>query len=415
LPYFYDSMELLKNLPEPGELIKKWQHDQTVYEVNGHLHSPYSFSPFESIEQMFTLAGQEEVKVLGINDFFTVDGYNKFEHFARENRIFPLFNIEFVGLMKEMQEQDVRINDPINPGRIYFCGKALRHPMGISHEDIEFLFNLELGSQRQVKEMIGKLNAHLNAMDAPFNLDYDLVKKQYARSLVRERHLARAIRETIAESYESRDELEVFYTRLFDGKKPIASLDDVAALENEIRSVILKKGGKAFVEENSETFPTIERIIEFIIDAGGVPCYPVLLDDSKGNLTGFEGDWDRMDDVLQSIGVSCIELIPSRNTLKKLEEFVDYFHSKNYIISFGTEHNTPELLPITVPVEKDRQLTPHLKQVSWEGVCALAAHQYLVIRETVGLTKKNGNIDKDNLRYYTDLGNSVIKEFISSD
>lgn len=62
-------------------------------------------------------------------------------------------------------------------------------------------------------------------------------------------------------------------------------------------------------------------------------------------------------------------------------------------------------------MEKDRDLTPALKQVSWEGACALAAHQYLVVREREGLIKENGITDVYNRRYYTDLGNAVIKEF----
>ena len=167
------------------------------------------------------------------------------------------------------------------------------------------------------------------------------------------------------------------------------------------------------MEEDSETFPPLERIIQFILSAGGIPCYPVLLDDREGNLTEFEGNWDRMDEILQSLNVSCIELIPNRNSLEKLEEFVDFFLKKNYIISFGTEHNTPDLFPVTVTVEKDRALSPRMKKVSWEGVCSLAAHQYLVLREGEGLVNKDGLTDTHNRKYYTDLGNAIIKEFTS--
>ena len=404
-------MELLKNLPEPEVLIEKWHQDTSVPEVNGHLHSPYSFCSFENIPQMFSMALEEGVRVLGINDFYTVDGYNEFEHHSRENRIFPLFNIEFMGLMKDLREQDIRINDPNNPGRVYFSGKALRHPLGIGAECGSFLFDLEISSQRQVKEMVRKAEEHLISIKAPFSLDYEEIKKKYAKSLVRERHVARAIREHVETSIKEVDEIYEFYRHLFGGKAISASLNDAAAVENEIRSVILKKGGRAFVEEDSEAFPPLNRIIEFILDAGGVPCYPVLLDDSEGKLTGFEGDWDRMDEVLQSYNVSCLELIPARNSLEKLTEFVNYFQKKRYIINFGTEHNTPGLFPITVKVEKDRDLTPELKQVSWEGACALAAHQYLVIRGQEGLIKENGVTDVYNRRYYTDLGNAVIKEF----
>ncbi len=406
-------MEWFKQFPDSETLIGKWRHDGEVPEVNGHLHSPYSFCAFSSINQMFEMAGDEKVKVLGINDFYTVDGYDEFARLSGKFRIFPLFNIEFMGLMKELQEKDIRVNDPNNPGRVYFSGKALRYPLELSGRHQGFLDDLMVKSQDQVREMIRKADAHLRSAGAPFGLDYEGVKEKYAENLVRERHIAKAIREGIAESFPREQARDGFYLRLFDGKPLSAAPDDEAAVENEIRSVLLKKGGKAFVPEDTAAFPEIGRIIDFILNAEGVPCYPVLLDDRHGKMTGFESDWDRMDEVLGSLNVSCLELIPARNSLAKLKEFVDFFHRKEYIITFGTEHNSPGLFPIAVSVEKNRALTPELKKVSWEGCCALAAHQYLVARGKTGLVNDRGITGRSGRKFHIDLGNAVIKEFTS--
>ncbi|MCK4746397.1 MAG: hypothetical protein KAT15_05150, partial [Bacteroidales bacterium] len=277
----------------------------------------------------------------------------------------------------------------------------------------EFLDAIQASSQDQAKEMILKADAHLLAINAPFNLNYEQIRELYAENLVRERHIARAIREAVNATVVSIDGQNEFFRQLFEGKVLSASLNDAAAVENEIRSVILKKGGKAFVPEDSDAFPGLETIIDLILDAGGVPCYPVLLDDKDGNMTGFEGEWDRMDERLQSLNVSCLELIPARNSLEKLSEFVDYFLGKKYIITFGTEHNSPGLMPITVRVEKDKQLTPQMKKVSYDGCCALAAHQYLVARGDEGLVNEQGITDIHNREFHEDLGNAVIKEFTS--
>ena len=406
-------MDYLQSLPAPEALLHKHSLDRQVPEVNGHLHSPNSFCAFNSIEQMFQMAVEEGVKVLGINDFYTVDGYDEFAMEGQRNRIFPLFNIEFMGLMQDMQKQDIRVNDPNNPGRIYFSGKALKHPLSVSNENLKFLEDLQQSSQVQVREMISKADAHLLSINARFNITYEQIREKYANKLVRERHIARAIREAVKDHYPSVDQVYSFFMLLFDGKKFSASLDDPSAVENEIRSVLLKAGGKAFVPEDNDAFPELQKIIDFILDAGGIPCYPVLLDDRQGNMTGFEGDWDRMDEVLQSFNVSCLELIPLRNSLEKLEEFVDYFRRKKYVISFGTEHNSPGLFPITVKVNKDKDLTPELKKVSYEGCCILAAHQYLVALGQEGFVGAGGQLDIDNQDYYMDLGNAIIKEFTS--
>jgi hypothetical protein len=120
-----------------------------------------------------------------------------------------------------------------------------------------------------------------------------------------------------------------------------------------------------------------------------------------------------MDEVLQSFGVSCLELIPLRNSLEKLSDFVDFFRMKKYVISFGTEHNSPGLFPITVKVNKDRELTPDLKKVSYDGCCVMAAHQYMVARGQEGFVDRRGRVDVDNQDDYRDLGNAVIKGFTS--
>lgn len=92
-------------------------------EANGHIHTPYSFSAFKALDVAFKMAVEEKIAVLGINDFNVTDGYNDFHTGCLINKIFPLFNIEFIGLLKEEQKNGIRINDPNNPGRIYFSGK----------------------------------------------------------------------------------------------------------------------------------------------------------------------------------------------------------------------------------------------------------------------------------------------------
>ena len=94
-------------------------------EANGHIHTPYSFSAFIALETAFKMAVEEKIAVLGINDFYVTDGYDAFHEGCVRNKIFPLFNIEFIGLLKTEQKNGIRINDPNNPGRIYFSGKGL--------------------------------------------------------------------------------------------------------------------------------------------------------------------------------------------------------------------------------------------------------------------------------------------------
>lgn len=80
------------------------------------------------------------------------------------------------------------------------------------------------------------------------------------------------------------------YERIFGGQPLKSAPDNEAAVENEIRSKLLKAGGAAFVPEDPKAFLPMETVCQIIKAAGGIPTYPFLADDAKGNFTDFEGD-----------------------------------------------------------------------------------------------------------------------------
>ena len=66
--------------------------------VNAHLHTPYSFSAFHNVEDALDRAAAENVKVVGINDFYTTAGYDEWYAGCMERNLYPLFNIELISL-----------------------------------------------------------------------------------------------------------------------------------------------------------------------------------------------------------------------------------------------------------------------------------------------------------------------------
>jgi hypothetical protein len=402
-------MNPFNNFPDPSILLSSYSAE-VIGEVNGHIHTPFSFSAFDNIPQIFEIATRENIKAIGINDFIVTDGYEEFGNYALRSKVFPLFNIEFMGLIKEFQQKGIRINDPSNPGRIYFSGKGLRFPMSSTNGVGSILSKVKEESNIQTREMVHKLNAHLRNVDSPFVLSFEEVKKDLARELVRERHLAKALRIKIFENFDTETDRAAFFQKLYGGKSTNL-LHNISALENEIRNNLLKKGGVAFVEEDENAFLELDKIIQIIESLGGIPCYPVLLDDPKGNLTEFEGNYENMCHELTKRNVFCIELIPGRNDINILRDFVKYFRSQGFVVTFGTEHNTPDLLPLTVSCRNNQTLDNELKAINFEGVCVIAAHQYLVAKGEDGFVSKNGLPQIDRYEYLKKLGQGVINYF----
>lgn len=382
-------------------------------EANGHIHTPFSFSAFADMQTIFRMATEEKIALLGINDFYVSDGYDEFHKGCIENRIFPLFNIEFIGLLKDEQQNGIRINDPNNPGRIYFSGKGLDYPFHSGWLQKRKLKKVIKESQLQIKAMIVKLNQLIQEGNPTLSLSYEAVKKRYAHDLVRERHLAKAIRNLALENFDSPDDQLHFLETLYGGRKSKTGLSNPAALENEIRSNLLKSGGAAFVEEDEKSFLELKKIIKIIVAAGGIPCYPVLLDDPSGKCTEFENDYEKLLASLNKLGIECIELIPGRNDHTILKNFVEFFHNKGFIITFGTEHNTPEMIPLTITARGSVPLDESLKRIAWEGACVIAAHQYLRADGRQGYVLPDGTHSNDQKHELIRLGQLVIEYFLN--
>ncbi len=407
-------MNLLKEFPGKEELIKWFkEHGQNkVYNVNAHFHTPYSFSAFNDTSQVFELSGRDGVEVLGINDFFTTDGYKEFHDLCVKNKKFPLFNIEFMALQKEEQQKGTRVNDPSNPGRTYFCGKGLAYPPKLGKIQEELLQQVFMESMKQTRQMVEKLNAHLASIGAPFSMDFEEIKSKYCKEIVRERHIAKALRVKMNDYFPDDDGKKSFLEKLYRGKPARADVNDVVGLENEIRGNLLKTGGVAFVEEDDKAFLSLEQVIDIITNAGGIACYPTLLDDANGNYTDFEENFEILHEKLSSKNIYAIELIPNRNSFDELKKYVKFFQEKKYVITFGTEHNTPELAPLSISCRGNVPLDEELKEIGYEGACIIAANQYLIAKGEEGFADKDGKPKIGEKSNFVELGKAVIEYWI---
>ena len=407
-------MLLLKDLPDEETLLEEYYNpfaDPPLL-TNAHFHTPYSFSAFNTMTEIFNQANKEGIDVLGINDFITMEGYDEFYRLAYEHKKFPLFNIEFMGLMKEEQEKGIRINDPNNPGRVYFCGKGLAFPVNLSESIRETLESTTQNSLRQTEQMASLLNKYLKKIKSPFILDFKEIQTNYTKGLVRERHLAKALRIKISAHYKTKKGIETFLKKLYGGKNSEVNIDFPGDLDNEIRGNLLKKGGIAFVEEDNDAFLSLAEIKDIILGAQGIPCYPVLLDDVAGKYTDFEKDFSELLKSLTKNRVFAVELIPGRNDFSIVKDFVSVFSEKGFIITFGTEHNTSDPAPLKVSCRDNVPLDKDLLGVNYQSACVIAAHQYFVARGEPGYLTPEGFPRLEKQDDFIAIGNAVIRNFI---
>ncbi|MBS2212707.1 hypothetical protein KEM09_14910 [Carboxylicivirga mesophila] len=376
--------------------------------VNNHIHTPFSFSAFGSIDEALDQAVEENVQVVGVNDFYTFEAYPQWCDGAIKRGLFPLLNVEFIGINREDKKSGLLINDPSNPGRIYISGKALAYPSVLSANDQSILDDIMTVNNKRSEEMIKKMNNWFKTVGFGYELNFESIKKNLTNGHVRERHLALAIRMLAERHYYSTERLLGFYLLLFGDKCFESHLHSSSGMENEIRSALLKSGKPAYVEESPEAFADSSVIKEIILKAGGVPTYPFLADAVKG-YTDFERELHKVAAELKRRNIYSVELIPARNSLQVLKEYATYLRNQGFVVSFGTEHNSPGHQPLEVMAKGGVPLDNELMEINYEGACILAAHQYLYASNGHGILDEHGVLIQERRNEFYQLGNALIK------
>ena len=80
-------------------------------------------------------------------------------------------------------------------------------------------------------------------------------------------------------------------------------------------------------------------------------------------------------DTLRKMGITSAEFITTRNTTAVLERYASYLEDEGFIVTFGSEHNTPAMEPIRLRTRDADRLSDPLRAINWRGACRIAAHQ----------------------------------------
>jgi hypothetical protein len=125
--------------------------------------------------------------------------------------------------------------------------------------------------------------------------------------------------------------------------------------------------------------------------------------------TDFEGDLVRVAEQLTERGFHAVEFITTRNDLQLLEKYASYLHEQGFVVTFGSEHNTPRMEPIRLTARGGVPLTDRLSAINYEGACVIAAHQHVVAQGLEGYVDGNGKADRSKRGEFMKLGDALIK------
>ena len=347
--------------------------------VNTHVHLPPNFSAFDTAERAIQFAAAEGVAALGTGNYFDFGVYRRFAAAAVEAGVVPLFGLEVITLIDDLPGGGSLINDPTNLNRMYLCGKALtRFDPPIPSAARRMAAIRAAGDDR-----MRRMTALIAARFAQAGLDGGVTDERIAASVaarcgvpvewvsLQERHVAQAFQESLFRDVELADRAAVL-GRSFEAPTSVDTTDAVAVQE-AIRSNLMKAGKPAFVPEAAVSFDDAYRLI---LELGGIPCYPILADGASP-ICPFEDPPEVLAERLLGRGIHCAELIPGRNRGEVVDRYVTVLRRAGIVVMAGTEHNTKRMIPVEPMAVGGEPLSDLSREAFWEGTCVVAAHQAL--------------------------------------
>lgn len=386
---------------------------------NSHIHLPPNFSAFTTVKQVIDLAVAQDVRVVGVTNYYDYRVYRQFAELAAKAGIYPLFGLEIISLVDELVKSGAKINDPGNPGRLYICGKGVTKFDPVDPEAAKVLQRIRQADVARMREMIDKVAAVFKAAGVDLGVTEasarQMVVNRHACApdivYLQERHICQAFQEALFAKASAADRAALL-TKVY-GAAPKAPVDDAVKTQNELRSNLLKAGKAGFVVEQ---FVNDAQARKMILAMGGIPCYPTLADGATP-LSPYEQTPETLIANIKGLGVTMAEFIPVRNSPQVLEKYVLAMREAGIALVGGTEHNSLDLIPLEPTCVKGAAVPDRVKAIFWEGTCVVAAHQALVARGEVGFVdaagKPNPNYASadERIRAFASIGEALIAQY----
>ena len=394
------ALAMLERIGEPEALAGDSAVTDTDVDwpINAHIHLPPNFSAFNTIEQAVDIAAGQGLVALGTSNYYDYRIYNHFAARARDRGIFPLFGIEIIAMIDDLRREQVKLNDPGNPGKVYLCGKGITRFDPLSDRALSLLDTIRRNDSQRMAAMIDAMRNVLARRGLGINLDEDAIIDRIVRRhgcerssvYLQERHVAQAFQEAIFEATPQPQRIDML-TRLMGASTKVQDPDDAVTVQNELRTHLMKAGRPAFIEE---TFVTYEHARDLILALGGIPCYPVLVDGASP-IGAFETPVDDFIERLKQLDLHAAEFIPTRNAAGTLREYVPALRRAGFIVTAGTEHNTLDMIPLRPACAGGEPIPDEVEAIFREGACIVAAHQYLRSRGEGGYVDDRGRLVAD--------------------
>ena len=387
-------------------------------EVNNHVHTKYSFSPYSPTMAAYK-AFSAGLQAVGIMDHDSVSGAREMIEACKIINMASTVGFEVRVNFDKTKIEGKKINNPDSENIVYIALHGV--PANKLKEAKEFLKPISKERNKRNLLMVESLNKILEKHKIE---KIDFKKDIYEQSMAKEggsiteRYLLYALSlklikkmgkgEKLVEFLKDRFEINVegkLRGYLIDEKNPFYIYDLLGALKSSFLPEI-------FIQPDNNECISVFDAVKFGNSINAIPVYAYLgdiTDSPTGDKKAEKFEDDFLDDLfpeLKRIGFKGITYMPPRNTLKQLLRVQELCKKYEFMEISGVDINTPRQ-SFNCPIIKEESFS-HLIGSTW----ALIAHEKLAtFNAQYGLFNPDNPISgktlRERIRIYSEIGKKI--------
>ena len=397
--------------------IEKEQFKKTE-EVNNHLHTIYSFSPYSPSMAAY-LAWKAGLQAIGIMDHDSVSGCNELIEACKIIGIASTVGFELRVNFSGSIVEGRKLNDPDSKNIGYIAIHGI--PESRLPEAKKFLNPIQAARNKRNKKILAKLNHFIKSYgieEIDFNKEVYKISQAKEGGSITERHILFAFTRKIIQKTGKgeklisflKDNLDIVLSEkikkfLLDENNPFYIYDLLGILKSSFLD-------KIFIQPNYEECISVYEAVKFSNSINAIPAY-AYLGDVTDSPTGdkraekFEDDFlEELIPELKKIGFKAITYMPPRNTLSQLLPLQELCKKYELMEISGVDINSPRQsfnYPIILRPE-----FAHLIEATW----ALIAHEKLAnYDEKYALFNHKNPLEdkslKERIAAYNEIGRKI--------
>lgn len=389
-----------------------------MQEINNHVHSTYSFSPYAPAD-IPAKAQEAGLGTVGIMDHDSVSGCAEFLDAAKGVGIAATAGCEVRVNMDGTLVEGRKTNNPDEPNVSYIAFHGI--PRSQFDAVVEFLKPIHEARIARDRKEVELLNAKLAELGAPtldFDVDVMAISEAANGGSITERHILYALSLKLIEAHGKGEALISFVEEQMQIPMP-GKLKEVLLDENNPHYAYDLLGVfKAslvplfFIPSGKEECINVKTVVDFANSIGAIPAYAYLGDvgesptgDKKAEK--FEDDYlDELIPELKKIGFKAITYMPPRNTKEQLLRLQKLCKESELMEISGVDINSSRQ-SFNCPILLEPEFV-HLADAAY----ALIAHEKLAAEvSTLGIfhpeNPKKFQTLEECIAFYADIGRRI--------